>query len=347
MMSMSSRNEKQYIELRHLVEQMAGQRLPGERELAVRLNLSRPQVRALLDRLEDEGLIQRLQGSGTYAVDTRPGQLGTVALLIDESLKLGEDPFFSLLVERLQFYLQEAEIHCTIERIGPLRTLRARYDGAITLGQAGERVLKDVPPGAPPIVGLLLDTLVPVSVRASIFQLADREAGREATRYLINAGYRDLIFVGRRDIAASCERLMGVEEAVAAQDTDAQSVNLRFVSCSLNYSAGVKAGRELVLSDSASASPPAIIAANDWLAVGLRAGLDSVWRGRSGSVGDTSLLRIISFDGLPIAADPVLDITSLAVPVDALASDAVAELHRLLSSPVTVGRLVRYPLAWL
>ena len=55
---------------------------------------------------------------------------------------------------------------------------------------------------------------------------------------------------------------------------------------------------------------------------------------------------LVSFDGLPLAADPGLHIRSLTLPVEAIAADAVAELLRLHASPVSVGRAVRYPFAW-
>ena len=47
---------------------------------------------------------------------------------------------------------------------------------------------------------------------------------------------------------------------------------------------------------------------------------------------------IVSFDGLPITADPGLGIRSLAIPVDTIAADAVAELRRLAASPDSCGR---------
>src|SRR5258708_1810307 len=130
-------------ELRLLVEQSAGQRLPGERELADLLQLSRPRVRALLAELEAEGLVQRRPGSGTIAVDTSAQRIYSVAFLVDEQLKLGDDPFFSLLLDRLQAILQSESIHCVIERIGPQKGQQSQQhlqDAIITFGQAGEEV---------------------------------------------------------------------------------------------------------------------------------------------------------------------------------------------------------------
>jgi DNA-binding LacI/PurR family transcriptional regulator len=82
-----------------------------------------------------------------------------------------------------------------------------------------------------------------------------------------------------------------------------------------------------------------IIATNDWLAVGLHAGLmRQGWAHHSAP--------LVSFDGLRLAADPALSIRSLAVPLETIAEDAVAELVRLTRSPAALGRSVRYALHW-
>ena len=47
-------------------EYQNGQRLPGENEMAGEFAMSRQTVRQALSLLEQEGFIQRRQGSGTY-----------------------------------------------------------------------------------------------------------------------------------------------------------------------------------------------------------------------------------------------------------------------------------------
>ncbi len=329
---MSTHNTERYAELRQIVEQQSGQRLPGERALAGQLGISRPALRSLLAKLEAEGLVRRHQGSGTYAAKPAREQLTTVALLIDEELKLGNDPFFSLLVERLQAHLQAESISCIIERIQSQKQPQNLRDGAIILGQAGRTVVARLSPDDPPVVGLLLDVKIPTHTRVSLLQLADREAGREAAQRLISLQLQQLVFVGKHDIVSSQERLTGAEE-VAAQ----AGIPLQFVGSHLNYTAGLRLGRELNFAT--IKRPIGIIATNDWLAVGLRAGL-------SNNPSAHDALPIVSFDGLPIAADPLFAIESLAVPIDSIAIDTISELRRLRQSVPLAGRILCYPLQW-
>jgi GntR family transcriptional regulator of arabinose operon len=66
----------------------AGYKLPTEQELARQYQLSRQTVRHTLRLLEEEGLIQRRQGSGSYATGLLPGapprQIAVVASFLDD-----------------------------------------------------------------------------------------------------------------------------------------------------------------------------------------------------------------------------------------------------------------------
>ena len=57
-----------------------GARLPGERELSIALNVSRPVLRAALARLESEGVIERRHGHGTRVSSPR-SNVGALAAI--------------------------------------------------------------------------------------------------------------------------------------------------------------------------------------------------------------------------------------------------------------------------
>jgi GntR family transcriptional regulator len=76
-------------------ELLPGQRLPGLRELAEASGLNVNTVRAVYQRLEQRGLIESQQGSGTFVASTprRPSAVGTiVADAAREAEAIGVDP---------------------------------------------------------------------------------------------------------------------------------------------------------------------------------------------------------------------------------------------------------------
>ena len=336
--------------LRLLTEEMAGRKLPGERELAQRLSISRQHLRLLLDTLESEGAVERRQGSGTYAVERRDREVSHVGLLIDARLKLGNDPFFSLMTERIQLCLQAADIHCVVERVDGTKRPRFLGDGMFALGAGGLQSLGRLRPDDPPAVSVAEE---PGDLhgleRVSLLLTDDREAGIAAGRRLLASGCSRLLFFGRPDLPAARARWEGVQQAVrerftAAENPDRKTTEeeiadaAQIYDCSMNYGAGRAAAIETAKRfRDVDTSGVGLVAANDWLAVGLRSGL----------AGADSALRhrpLVSFDGLPIADDPALAIHSLKFPLSLIAEDALAELRRLMRH--RTGRVIRYAMQW-
>ena len=150
-----------------------------------------------------------------------------------------------------------------------------------------------------------------------------------AAEYLRDQGLESLFFVGRSDIPASAERLDGARQTGAP---------VQFIEASgLNFTGGQQAAAQFPVPTRGTRF--GIIAANDWLAVGLHVGLTA--RGIP-----PRRFQIISFDGLEIAAQPSFGIVSLAAPLPEIAQDTIAELRRLARSPAPPGRVLRYAFEW-
>lgn len=332
--------DAKFHEVEQFVRRQAGRRLPGERELAAQFGISRPRVRALLQVLEREGLVQRRQGSGTYALLPSDDELRRVVLLADRALKFGDDPFFSRLMELLQVELQNSGTQCFVQRtVGSADSvmLMPRHDGLLALGVAALEALcaptRVAQPAlvAQPAVALFAATTTKPGPRLSLLELDDEAAGAAAAQRLVESGVHRVYFFGRNAIPAVRERLSGVR-----RELQEAGVELEVVECGLNYTAGLEMGLHLAVPGTA---PCGLIAANDWLAVGLHTGVQSQ------SPQLRRRLTIVSFDGLAFARRPELGIASLGVPLEAMATDAVAELRRLKHAGV-VGRAIRYSLEW-
>ncbi len=321
------KNEELERWVRGVVAVTPGMRLPSERELASRFALTRPKVRELLQRLQGEGLVETRLGSGTYGVDLSARPLRKIAILVDAQIKLGNDPFFTQVFEQLQAAAQTAGIRCSVERIGSESRLQTVDEAAILLGWAGERLLKSGRLANVPAVALMAGPDIQPTSSCSVFRLDDRAAGRAACEYLKVRGCGQILFIGKDTAGASRERYLG------AKDAESPVCDVRLIPCSLNYPAGLKIGQEIHIEQKSKAG---IIATNDWLAVGVRAGLNS--RANSKSV------PIVSFDGLPLTSDPSIGIVSFTVPIKEIASDAILELQRLHRSNAATGRAVVYSL---
>lgn len=315
--------------IQQLIERMPGRKLPAEREMAAQFGISRTKLRAILSDLETEGLVERHQGSGTYAVDPAAARIDTLALLIDKNLKLGDDPFFTYFLEKLQTTLQENRVRSVIERIDTQSKPIVFEDAVITLGLAGAEVVRRWQKSDPPLVGLWINATPRPGTRVSLFQLENEEAGREAARRLVDRGLEFVYLIGRKSIPDWGDRVNGALEVL----TEA-GVSHTILDCGMNYAAGLDLAHQLELPTDYNHF--GIIAANDWLAVGLRTGLSH----RGPDI--ASRAAIASFDGLKLAASPMLGIESLAIPVQEIVPDVLVELRRLRRFPSASGRILRY-----
>jgi len=321
------------LAIKEMITRHPGQRLPSERSLAVNLGVSRARIRQVLDRLESEQLVTRQRGSGNYAVDLRKDRLTTVGILVDRQLKLGNDPFYSMLLEQLQGALQHEGIRSVIERIDDDSKLPEGEDALIIMGMAGNRVIETQNESLP-ILGIFLDAKPNPGTQVSILQVDNLDAGYQAADYLYSLGVTSFCFVGPNHIPASRDRFLG-----AKNFCEEQGQQLEHFPCRMNYTGGLSAGQEILQSD-LGGSKRGLITANDWTAIGLHSSMISFGKELR------ERYVIVSFDGLPITNDPNLEIHTMTIPLRSIVQDSVMELQRYLDQPSASGRVLNYRLEW-
>jgi len=100
----------------------AGERLPGERQLADKMNVSRVSVRAALQRLKAQGFVTAVQGGGTRVVSGAGGADPALAELVRlDRGSLQELAEMRLILE--VWAARRAAVHATAEQIREIRRI--------------------------------------------------------------------------------------------------------------------------------------------------------------------------------------------------------------------------------
>ena len=99
-------------------------KLPSERELAEKFDISRRGIRLAIRILENKNLVVRKHGSGNYLIPSRFSVEATY-LIIPAELKV-DDPFYSSLISQLTLYGREHQIQLVPIRCNLPPQLRSR-----------------------------------------------------------------------------------------------------------------------------------------------------------------------------------------------------------------------------
>lgn len=205
-----------------------GQKLPTEQELSRSLSVSRTTIRQALKLLEDDEIIVRRHGSGTFFAGhagptPRPeaanGLVGMVNFffmdyIYPDILRGIEQTIFS---EGYTLVLANSHQDERQELLSVERLIDQGVKGLILEPSRNLQIRDDHPMAG------LLDTIdIPVVTthwgiehrRVSTVSIDDTRAGYEATRYLIDRGHRSVAIVYKKDVQAGYDRYMGYRRAM-------------------------------------------------------------------------------------------------------------------------------------
>ncbi|QRN48701.1 GntR family transcriptional regulator [Macrococcoides bohemicum] len=118
-------------------ELQVGDKLPSERKLCELYDVSRITIRQALDLLEDERIIQRKQGIGTYVLPSQYNQiLNNLYSFSDEIIKKGDKPSTKMLdiqLERVNDYIHKRTGLMLNAHVFKLTRLRLANDKPLVL----------------------------------------------------------------------------------------------------------------------------------------------------------------------------------------------------------------------
>lgn len=311
-------------------------RLPSERELAERFGLSRRHVRAELAQLEQRSQIVRKHGSGSYLYPTM-ARLDEV-ILIACRIK-SDDPFLGALMAELTSVAADRGI-----RLRPITP-----QASSTLAQAGRSASRHATPvvviGRPNedelhgLKGLLDRAVVLVDGGAStgcVINYDDVWIGSEAARQVAALGHRSvLLLCGPAKYASSSDRERGFMIEAAAH-----SMQVVRMQGSMNCREGFEAVSEYLKLQRSQPVATAIVAANDWMAVGaMQAVLASGRR-----VGED--ISVVGCDDVPLASQWQPGLATFRLDVGQYVQQTYATLEQTIRYNVSLPRRVVLPVAF-
>lgn len=202
----------------------AGDSLPAERQLAKEYGVSRITIVKALDTLQQDKLIDRQQGRGTFVVDPDTSGEDThlsVAFLTG----VFDHPYLFSVLMSIAHHATERGCHLQVmgayensrEEIRYIQEVIARgMDGLIVYpqpGYANEAFYRQLQAEDFPVV--MIDRYYP-QVQTDRVTFNDREAARQLTHHMLNAGHRRIAVLPHHEIEATSvrDRIRGYRQAV-------------------------------------------------------------------------------------------------------------------------------------
>lgn len=233
-------------------------RIEAERGLAERLNVSRLSLRAAIQTLVEEGLLQSRRGSGTYIVPIRTIQM--VDLIAAPDIK-PQDPFYSEFLSEFSRYLAEQSIQVRMlhpEQLSPA----ASPNPLIVVGLVDRELMVRFRDTHSRIVAT---QSYPDSMRISQISFDDYRIGAEAASILHELGHRRIVHLAGPSVYPSArQRRRGFVDRMSGFGEEVDVVEGK-----MNWESGHELGDRLIRLVNGAKPATAVFAANDWMALGL------------------------------------------------------------------------------
>ena len=302
-----------------------GDRLPSLSEMREQQGISRPTMEKVHQILEQDGLIQRLPGAGTFVLEpkkrTATGIIGLTGFGFQYS---GQSAYWASLLGGIREAASAAQMQLLLlDHVSNLGWEKA--DGILLSDWSCDETLRHVPAELP-----CVSLLVPVHGMASA-AIDDRAAMRTATEHLVRLGHKRIAYLHGNDKSTLPLRLSGYEEAMAASGLKAQKKWRR------SYIAGNDFGEQFV---AAGKQATQLWLKKDWSTLGCTALLchnDEVAVGAIQAFQEAGVLvprdvSVMGFDGLEIGTYVSPQLTTLELPLREIGMSAVEMLIKQIKA---------------
>ena len=317
---------------------LPGSRLESEPEIATRYDVARGTVRQALDLLVEQGMLDRIQGKGTFIAATEASpcvnRVGVVVPYLNDNLTVGILRGIESVLRAHEFSLiyspSEGDLELEKEQI--LRLLREKVCGLILMPVSSSNeaaVISQVL--TPEIQIVVVDRVVPGWVTNSVF--VDNNGGAMMiVRHLLAQGYTRIACISESGyVSAVAERVRGYEEAMRlAGLLPLAAIPLEWHHAHWDGSPPIFKEEQMKPIEQfirSSAEPPALFCVNDFIASGVMKYL--LQRGFC----IPQDVALAGFDDIPLAQYLPVPLTTVAQPRLEIGKEAARLMIDLIRSP--------------
>ena len=230
---MQTKDGLKYLQIRDLLVDRfrkdgyePGTKLPTELELTRELGVSRTTVRQALELLENDGIVRKRHGSGTFFIGHEEPSLEEATGLIGLVNFFFMDYIYPEIVRGIEETIFRngyslALANCNLDSNREIESVERLIEqgvrGLILEPSRNLQIREDHP-----MHQLIAELEIPVvtthwgisNKRVSTVTLDDLRAGYDATRYLLEAGHREIGILYKEDVQAGHDRFLGYRRAL-------------------------------------------------------------------------------------------------------------------------------------
>lgn len=298
-----------------------GIKLPTQRELMSKYRISYSTVNRALLELVHEGVLYRVQGRGTFVLDSqarRDSPKRHIAIVFfTERQQLYTDPFYTEIFEGMEAEVQKrgcnSLFYTTNEGVNsPLFSLvtKGEIAGVILLAHWDKVLFRELKKRVIPTVGVYFYC---DDVKIDYIVVDNHKGAYDATKYLLDLGHRKIAFVGYSS-ENSEERFEGYRLALKERKV---FFNYRIVGSYHSHEDGRIAAKRIL---NISSRPTAVLFSHDDLAIG------AMKQFREEGVNIPGDISIIGFNDTPILSYLEPPLTSVRVAKREMGEEAVKRL---------------------
>ena len=311
----------------------SGDRLFSENELSVMFHISRQTVRRAIGELEENGVVKRIRGSGTYIGDNRQenlkkrNRIAVVTTYVDSYIFPKTIQGIEKVLSEHGYFVQIAFTNNTLERE------KSVLEDMISQDDVAGVIVEGTKSGLPnPNLFLywkLMKRRIPILFFNTFYpeldvphvSLNDVEAGSKAVQFLIEKGHKDIGAILKLDDGQGRLRYLGYLKAMAAAGLPVKDSRMIWIDTEESRQLSLCMDRILSRLEGCSA----VLCYNDQVAFQL------IHLLQERKIAIPEQLAVISIDDSDLARHSEVPITSLPHPKEKLGETAANHLLEMLN----------------